>query len=158
MNVFHTLQELFAFQKNARLNPRQMNNLQNKKLRTLLHYSWEHSPYYRQSFKQAGLWERDLDTAPLSAFPAVDKVTLMEHFDEILTVPEVTQAALRQFDENQTLDRKPYLSGQSPAWGEDPRQGSEATGKHGIERSLSPDAQPGFRRRGAAGRHGPRRG
>ncbi len=109
MNVFHTLQELFAFQRNARLNPRQMNNLQNKKLRTLLHYAWEHSPYYRQSFKQAGLWERDLDTAPLSAFPPVDKVTLMEHFDEILTVPEVTQAALRQFDENQTLDRKPYL-------------------------------------------------
>ena len=47
----------------------------------------------------------------------MDKVTLMEHFDEILTVPEVTQAALRQFDEKQTLDRKPYLSGQSPAWG-----------------------------------------
>lgn len=64
MNVFHTLQELFAFQKNARLNPRQMNNLQNKKLRTLLHYAWEHPPTTVSLLNRRdsgnGIWTRPL--------------------------------------------------------------------------------------------------
>ena len=46
--------------------------------------------------------------APLSAFPTLDKATLLERFDSLITVPDVTQAELRRFDAEQAADRKSY--------------------------------------------------
>lgn len=109
MNYLKTLTDLSALKRHTRLSPAQMHSLQQQKLRTLLRFAWEHSAYYRRSFEQAGITADRLDTLPLSAFPTIDKATLMAHFDELITVPEVRQAALRQFDEQNAADRKPYL-------------------------------------------------
>ena len=77
MNYLKTLKDLFVFMKNTRLSETQMKELQNRKLRTLLHFAWEHSAFYRRTFEKAGITEEQLDSLPLSAFPAIDKQILM---------------------------------------------------------------------------------
>ena len=69
MNYLKTLKDLFAFMKNTRLPETQMKELQNQKLRTLLHFAWERSAFYRRTFEKAGITEEQLDSLPLSAFP-----------------------------------------------------------------------------------------
>ncbi|MDO4554578.1 MAG: phenylacetate--CoA ligase family protein [Lachnospiraceae bacterium] len=109
MNYIKTLMELSRLKKNAKLSASQMKKLQNKKLRNLLHYAWQHSDYYRKAFEEAGIQENQLDTLPLSAFPTMDKKTLLWHFDEIITVSGLTQDALYEFDTNARTDREAYL-------------------------------------------------
>ena len=98
MNYLKTLKDLFVFLKNTRLPETQMKELQNRKLRTLLYFAWEHSAFYRRTFEKAGITEEKLDSLPLSSFPTIDKQILMEHFDELITVPDLHQEDLRKFD------------------------------------------------------------
>ena len=103
------LWELSRLKRNANMTAEQMKQLQNQRLRAMLHYAWEHSSFYRQSFETAGISKAELDTLPLTAFPTIDKSTLMEHFDELITVPGLRQQDLREFDTNVAADRDPYL-------------------------------------------------
>lgn len=63
---------------------------------------------YRAVFERAGITEEQLDTLPLSCFPTIDKQALLEHFDELVTVPDLKQENLREFDAGEAADRKPY--------------------------------------------------
>ena len=109
MNVVKTLHELMRFMGNTHMTAGQMKALQDQRLRFLLHYVWEHSAFYRRIFEKAGIPEEQLDSLPLSSFPTIDRTVLMEYFDELITVTDVKQEELRQFDANSTTDRKPYL-------------------------------------------------
>ncbi len=109
MNQLKILKDLWAFLQNTHLTVPQMQALQNQKLRTLLRYAWNHSTFYRRTFAQAGITAEQLNTLPLSAFPTIDKTILMEHFDELITVSDAKQAALRRFDAENAVDRRPYL-------------------------------------------------
>ena len=109
MKYIKMLRELSRLKKNVSRTAEQMKELQDKKLRAMLHYAWEHSAFYRRSFEKMGISEAELDTLPLTAFPTIDKFTLMEHFDELITVSGVRQEDLREFDANVETDRKPYL-------------------------------------------------
>lgn len=91
-----------------KLSAEKMRSLQNGKLRKLLRFAWEHSAYYRAVFERAGITEEQLDTLPLSCFPTIDKQALLEHFDELVTVPDLKQENLREFDAREAADRKPY--------------------------------------------------
>lgn len=103
------LRELYRLRKNTKKPRDQLQALQNDKLRMLLRYAWDHSAYYRRSFERAGLTREQLGTRPLAQLPTLDKAALMEHFDELVTVPELRQEELRRFDEREQADRKPYL-------------------------------------------------
>ena len=109
MNIPRTLWNLLGLKRNERLSPAKLQSIQQKKLRRLLRYAWEHSPYYREAFEKAGITAETLDTAPLSAFPTMDKAALLEHFDRLVTVPDLRQAELRRFDAHNTTDRRPFL-------------------------------------------------
>lgn len=109
MKPIRLLKELSQLKKNAAMTQGQMKKLQNWKLRELLIYAWEHSAYYRQTFERAGISKDQLGALPLSAFPTIDKSVLMEHFDELVTAPELRQEELRRFDSHVQADRKPYL-------------------------------------------------
>lgn len=91
-----------------KLSAEKMRSLQNGKLRKLLRFAWEHSAYYRVVFERAEITEEQLDTLPLSCFPTIDKQALLEHFDELVTVPDLKQENLREFDAREAADRKPY--------------------------------------------------
>lgn len=108
MNYFKTLRELAHFKKNTKLTATQIKDLQNQKLRTLLHYAWDHSRFYRRTFEKNGITEEQLDSLPVSEFPSIDKSVLMEHFDELVTDLQLKQEELRNFDEQETVDRMPY--------------------------------------------------
>ena len=108
MNYLKTLTDLYRLKKNMKLSAEKMRSLQNGKLRKLLRFAWEHSAYYRAVFERAGITEEQLDTLPLSCFPTIDKQALLEHFDELVTVSDLKQENLREFDAREAADRKPY--------------------------------------------------
>lgn len=108
MNYLKTLTDLYRLKKNMKLSAEKLRSLQNGKLRKLLRFAWEHSSYYRAVFERAGITEEQLDTLPLSCFPTIDKQALLEHFDELVTVPDLKQENLREFDAGEAADRKPY--------------------------------------------------
>lgn len=108
MNYLKILTDLYRLKKNMKLSAEKLRSLQNGKLRKLLRFAWEHSSYYRAVFERAGITEEQLDTLPLSCFPTIDKQALLEHFDELVTVPDLKQENLREFDAGEAADRKPY--------------------------------------------------
>lgn len=63
---------------------------QARALQACRQYAYTHSPFYR-SFHQ-GLTER-----PLQELPVLTKALMMEHFDEIVTDPDIRLQAVRQF-------------------------------------------------------------
>ncbi len=109
MNISKTLWALCQMKRNETLSPAKLRALQQRRLRRLLHYAWEHSPYYREAFEKAGMTEKELDTVPLSALPPLDKSDLLEHFNRLVTAPDLEQGKLRRFDAMETADRRPFL-------------------------------------------------
>lgn len=73
MNYVKTLLDLYRLKRQAKLDAKRMRVLQEKKLRTMLHYAWENSAYYKRTFEAAGITEEQLDDLPLSCFPTIDK-------------------------------------------------------------------------------------
>ena len=108
MNTLKLLWELSCLKRNVRKTPAQIKRIQEKKLRRLLAYAFHNSAYHHRAFVKAGIDENNIKTAPLSAFPVMDKQTLLQHFNEIVTVPDLTQEELRRFDAETSADRKPY--------------------------------------------------
>lgn len=108
MNYLKTLLDLYRLKKNAHLSADRMRSRQDEKLRKLLRFTWENSTYYRRAFESAGIAEEELDMLPLSCFPTIDKQTLLEHFDELVTEPDLKQEELRRFDAGEESDRSPY--------------------------------------------------
>lgn len=98
MEYLKLLLELWQLKKNEKKSREEIIEIRDKKLRRILLYAYDHSVYYKTTFEQAGLDRNSIQTAPLSAFPTIDKKILLEHFDEMITVNDVSQEALRRFD------------------------------------------------------------
>lgn len=69
MNCLKTLKDLFVFMKNTRLPESQMKELQNRKLRMLLHFAWEHSAFYRRTLKKLASQKNSWTTYRFPLFP-----------------------------------------------------------------------------------------
>lgn len=102
------LWDLYQLKRNTQKSRLQIHKLQEDKLKKMLAYAYEHSAYYRQSFEEADITAEKIGRLPLSAFPSIDKKLLLEHFDSIVTVSDLKQEELRQFDAEAGIDRKPY--------------------------------------------------
>lgn len=98
MSYLKLLWGLYTLKNNTRKSREQIQALQKDKLYHLLHYAYDHSDYYRSAFIQAGIVKENIDDTPLSAFPSINKTILMEHFDELVTVDDISQNELREFD------------------------------------------------------------
>lgn len=108
MNYLKTLVDLYRLKKQVKLSAPNMRTLQEKKLRQMLHHAWDHSAYYRRTFAAAGITEAQLDELPLSCFPTLDKKDFLEHFDELVVPKDLYQQELREFDGQESVDRRPY--------------------------------------------------
>lgn len=106
MNCIKTLFDLWQLKKNEKKTADEISCLQTKKLKRLLHYVYEHSACYRSSFERAGITTEMIDSPPLSSFPTMDKSVLMSQFEEIITVPDLTQEEICSFDERETTGKK----------------------------------------------------
>lgn len=71
-----------------------LEKLQQKRLRALVRYVREHSPFYGELYKGLG------DGWTLSDLPPVTKPELMAHFDEILTDRSVSMARVQAFTQD----------------------------------------------------------
>lgn len=74
--------------------------IQDKKFRKLLRFAYDNSPYYKKVFDERGISKKQLKKIAIADLPVLDKKTLLEHFDSIVTVREVFQNEIRAFDEN----------------------------------------------------------
>jgi len=108
MNYAKVLLDLYRLKRNEKKSSVQMSIMQDKKLRRLLHFAWEHSEYYHRVFTEAGITKNQISELPLSAFPSIDKGILMEHFDELVTVPGLKQAEIRKFDEEDGMESNTF--------------------------------------------------
>ena len=106
MNFIKILFDLWRLKRNEKKTAREISSLQTKKLKRLLHYAYEHPSYYRNSFERAGITVEMIDSTSLSAFPVMDKSVLMSQFEEIITVPNLTQEEFCGFDEKEAIDKK----------------------------------------------------
>ena len=109
MGYIRLLRDLYQLKRNTAKSEKQIRMLQDKKLRKMLRYAYQHSAYYRRTFTQAGISEENIDKVPLKQFPVIDKELLMQNFDELVTEPEVKQEELRRFDEEPASKSEKYL-------------------------------------------------
>jgi phenylacetate-CoA ligase len=105
MEYFKLLWNLYMLKRNSVKTRDQIKNVQNKKLRKLLEYAYENSNYYRRTFEEAGITREQISTLPISSFPTIDKALLMEHFDDLVTTPDLKQNDIQRFDEEETVDQ-----------------------------------------------------
>ncbi len=108
MNYLKVLFDLYNAKRNLKKSAAQIKNLQQKRLRKMLKYAYEYSAYYRRMFNVSGITARNIGTVPLEEFPTIDKKTLFSHFDEIITVSDITQNELRWFDKSAEKDRRAF--------------------------------------------------
>lgn len=106
MNDIKMMWDVWNLKRNEKKSAAEIQALQDKKLKRLLHYAYEHSAYYRNSFERAGITAASIDSTPLSAFPVIDKSVLMSRFEEIVTVPGMTQEEIGRFDEQEKTGGK----------------------------------------------------
>ena len=83
MNYFRLLWNLYQQKQNTKKSRQQIELLQKRKLRKMLKFAYEHSPYYRKAFEAAGINAETIMRTPFSRFPTLDKGQLMEHFDDL---------------------------------------------------------------------------
>lgn len=108
MNYLKVLFDLYNAKRNVKKSTAQIKKLQRKKLRKMLKFAYEHSAYYRRMFNVSGITAKNINAVPLEEFPTIDKQTLLSHFDEIVTVSDITQNDLRRFDESAEKDRRAF--------------------------------------------------
>ena len=109
MGYIRLLWELYQLKRNTAKSEGQIKTLQDKKLRKMLRYAYQHSEYYRRTFAQAGISEENIDKIPLKQFPVITKELLMQNFDELVTDPKIKQEELRKFDESPVSRTENYL-------------------------------------------------
>ena len=84
--------------------------LQRERLAALLTHAQACSPWYRQHLRGV-----DPARTPLHTLPVLHKATMMRHFAELITDPEVTLPALRDFVADPRLIGEPFL-GRHAVW------------------------------------------
>ena len=77
MNYIKNLWDLWNLKRNEKKSAAEISALQDKKRKKLLHYAYEHSSYYRNSFEHAGITADTMDDGGI-CFPCDDACWL--HF------------------------------------------------------------------------------
>lgn len=106
MGYVNVLWNLYKMTRNTKKTRQEIVKLQEKKWRRMVRHAYDASPYYRQTFEAAGITAGNIDSLPLSAFPTIDKAWFMEHFDQLVTVPDLKQEELRAFDSQTSVSQK----------------------------------------------------
>ena len=99
---------LYQLKNNTKKTVLEIQTLQETKLRKMLLYAYTHSKYYHRTFSQVGITEENINSVPLSSFPTIDKSMLLQNFDDLVTVSDLKQSELYQFDIENEIDRKPF--------------------------------------------------
>lgn len=107
MKYLQLLWNLFCMKRNSKKSALKIQKLQEERLRNLLRFAWKNSDYYRKAFENAGITEKNIWTTPLADFPSLNKTQLLENFDDLITVSDITQEEIRRFDAEEAMSREP---------------------------------------------------
>src|SRR5579872_3935745 len=99
---------LLEMQRRTSWNRAQILAAQERQLRSLLQYMWDHSPFYRDLYRSYGIAAKDLAHIPLNELPFTSKELLMEHFDEVVTDERLKKHVLEQWIENHPETRETF--------------------------------------------------
>lgn len=108
MSYFKLLWRLYKLKSNTKKSIKRIEKLREKRLRKLLKYAYGNSKFYREGFQKYGITNDSINTLPLSAFPKINKKILLENFDSLITVHDITQSELRKFDENSSIHNRTF--------------------------------------------------
>ena len=92
---------------NERLTPQQVAALQDRKLRDLVRFAKEHSPFYGRLYKSL-----DPDRFELADLPTVTKRLLQENFDDVVTDRRLNLAGVKAFCDQKRPDGPPWHLGE----------------------------------------------
>jgi len=96
---------LTELQRRSHWSPAETRAHQEASLRKLVEAAWSRSAFYRAHFGAHGVRESDLRDLSLGDLPLTDKRLLLDHFDDVVTVPGLSRAALeRWFDDHRDPD------------------------------------------------------
>lgn len=101
MSLLKVLLALNKLQNNAKKSRSAIESLQEKKFRKLLAFTYRHSAFYRDYWREHEIEENQLKTIALNRLPVIDKKTLIENFARLNTI-SVTQEELAAFDASQS--------------------------------------------------------
>jgi phenylacetate-CoA ligase len=108
MNYIKLLLQLYHLKRNIAMTRKDMIVLQQKKLRKILKYAYYHSEYYHKTFTKAGITAKNINRIPLSKFPKINKTTLIQNFDNIITQKDLSQQELIDFDNTKNKYKKTF--------------------------------------------------
>ena len=82
-----------------------MLELQEKKFRKILKYAYTNSKFYYELYSKNGIKGDDLDFIPINELPTVDKDSIMDNFDRVITDKNVNKKEIVDFlDKNKNPD------------------------------------------------------
>lgn len=106
MNYPELLLKLIKSKMNMRMSAAMMKKYQHKHLKEMLIYAYSNSPYYHAAFRAVGINAKNIESVPIERFPILNKKTLLEKFDSIITVNDISQYEMQQFDVDENKNKK----------------------------------------------------
>ncbi len=94
MFLFQAIKEVLYAKKNSKLSKAQMQQLQLSKFRNLVKYCYHNSNYYKNIIIKNSI---DINNCTPLDFPIMDKKTVLENFDSIVTDPIITKNEVEAF-------------------------------------------------------------
>jgi phenylacetate-CoA ligase len=94
MNTAVFLLKYLELLRNAHRSPQEVADRRLRNFRRFARYVNERSPYYSRVIRERGI---DIGSCDPRHFPVLTKRTLMEHFDEISTTPDITKDRIGDF-------------------------------------------------------------
>lgn len=91
------LWNLFRLRLNSRKSKRQVEKLQQKKMRGMIRYAFENSQYYHKIYSEAGVTEDNIESFPIEKLPPVNKKILIENYEEIVCRENLNQDDFAKF-------------------------------------------------------------
>ncbi len=72
-------------------------NIQEKKFRKILKYAYKKSKFYHDLYNSYGIIEKDLEKIDFNKIPTVNKETIIDNLDQVLTVDDVSKKEILDF-------------------------------------------------------------
>jgi phenylacetate-CoA ligase len=107
MFILRTIKEIIKSKKALSLNKDDIQKLQIVKFRKLVKYANQYSDFYQKIIKQNNI---DINNCFPEDFPILDKQTLIQHFDRIVTDKNITKSKLEDFLSKSTDHNELYLN------------------------------------------------
>lgn len=97
MSVFTLAKNFLQLKIHEHYSRERILKLQEKRFRKILKFAYKNSKFYHGLYESNGIKEKDLDTIDIEKIPTVDKTSLMDNFDDVLTVDDISKKEILDF-------------------------------------------------------------